>query len=174
MALDADIKITGSKQGAFKHQSTIKSRTGTSVVTRSSHAIEAPRDEHTGLGTGKRRHFPFEIEMPADSSTINVQQAIVTNEVLTTVMVRYYQSTANSMIQGQGPGAGGESKPYLTVELTNAVVSKFEWVHPYTRAVDPEIKNKENHILVNFTYQKITVTWVEGGVTFVDDWTQTV
>lgn len=174
MALDADIKITGAKQGAFKHQSTIKTRQGTSVVTQSSHTIEAPRDAHTGLASGKRHHLPFEVEMPADASMINVQAAITTNEVLTTVLLRYYQTTANTLVQGGAAGVGGESKPYLTVELTNAVVSKFEWVHPFTRSQDPEIKHKENHILVNFTYQKITVTWVEGGVTFTDDWTAPV
>jgi type VI secretion system secreted protein Hcp len=174
MALDADIKITGAAQGAFKHQSSIKSRAGTSVVTRSSHGIEAPRDLHTGLASGKRQHEPFEIEMPADSSIINVMNAIVSNEVLTSVMIRYYQTAANTLVQGGSAAAGGESKPYLTVELTNAVVAKFEWVHPYTRSRDPEVQHKENHVVIKFTYQKITTTWVEGGVTFIDDWTATV
>jgi type VI secretion system secreted protein Hcp len=170
MALDADIKVTGSKQGAFKHQSPIKSRQGTSVVTRSQHEIDAPRDAHTGLASGKRHHLPFEVELPADSSLINFQTAIVNNEVLSTVMIRYYQTAANTLTQGGPGGSGGEAKPYYTVELTNAVVSKFEWDQPFSRAVDPEIKNKENHIVVHFTYQKITATWVEGGVTFSDDW----
>jgi len=170
MALDADIKVTGSKQSAFKHQSPIKSRQGTSVVTRSWHEIEAPRDAHTGLASGKRHHLPFQVELPADSSMINFQTAIVNNEVLTTVMIRYYQTTANTLTQGGSAGSGGEAKPYYTVELTNAVVSKFEWAHPFSRSTDPEIKNKENHIIVHFTYQKITSTWVEGGVTFSDDW----
>lgn len=170
MALDADIKVTGSKQNAFKHQSIIKTRQGTSVVTRSSHAIEAPRDVHTGLASGKRNHLPFEVELPMDASVINFQTAIATNEVLTSVMIRYYQTTANTLVQGGVAGAGGESKPYLTVELTNAVVSKFEFTHPFTRSQDPELKHKENHIIVNFTYQKIAVTWVEGGMSFIDEW----
>ncbi len=174
MALDADIKIVGSKQSAFKHQSTIKSRAGTSVVTRSSHGIEAPRDLHTGLASGKRQHQPFEIEMPADASIINVMTAIVSNEVLTTVTIRYYQTTANSLVQGSAAGAGGETTPYLTVELSNAVIAKFDWIHPYTRSRDPEVQHKENHAVLQFTYQKITTTWVNGGITFIDDWTQTL
>ena len=107
---------------------------------------------------------------PVDSSIINFQTAIVNNEVLTTVLINYYQTVANSLTQGSAVGSGGEAKPYYTVELTNAVVSKFEWVQPFSRAVDPEVKNKENHILVHFTYQKITTTWVDGGKTFADDW----
>jgi type VI secretion system Hcp family effector len=171
MALDASIKVTGSKQSAFKHQSTIKSRAGTSVVTRSWHEIEAPRDAHTGLASGKRHHLPFQVEMPVDSSLINYQTAIVSNEVLTTVLINFYQTTANTLVQGGAAGAGGETKPCYTVELTNAVVSKYEFSQPYTRSTEAEIKNKENHIIVHFTYQKITCTWVEGGVTFTDDWT---
>jgi len=170
MALDAAIKVTGSKQGAFAHQSTIKSRAGTSVVTRSEWEIEAPRDTHTGLASGKRHHLPYQVEMPIDSSIINYETAICTNEVLSTVLINFYQTTANTLVQGGAAGAGGESKPAYTVELTNAVVSKFEWVQPYSRALDPEIKNKEPHMNVSFTYQKITCTWVEGGKTFVDDW----
>jgi len=172
MALDAAIKVTGSKQGAFSHQSPIKNRVGTSVVTRSEHIIDAPRDAHTGMASGKRHHLPYEVEMPLDSSIINFQTAIVNNEVCTTVLINYYQTTANSMTQGYGAGSGGEGTPYYTVELTNAVVSKFEFVQPFTRAVDPEVKNKENHMLVHFTYQKITTTWVQGGKTFSDDWLQ--
>lgn len=171
MALDAAIKVTGSKQTTFNHQSTIKTRAGTTVVTKSFHEIEAPRDAHTGLAAGKRHHMPFQVEMPLDASVINYETAICTNEVLTTVLINFYQTTANTLVQGQAAGAGGESKPCYTVELTNAVISKFEFTQPFTRAVDPEIKNKELHMNVSFTYQKITCTWVEGGKTFVDDWT---
>lgn len=170
MALDADIKVTGSKQGAFAHQSPLKGRTGTSVVTRSFSEIEAPRDAHTGYATGKRLYSPIGCEIPADSSIINFQTAIATNEVLTTVMIRYYQTAPSTLAQGGPGGASGELKPYYTIELGNAVLSKFEWVQPFSRAVDPEIKNKENHFVVAFTFQKITATWVEGGKTFADDW----
>jgi type VI secretion system secreted protein Hcp len=172
MALDASIKVVGSVQTTYKHQSTIKSRAGTSVVTRSEWGIDAPRDEHTGLSSGKRRHLPYTIECPADASVINYETSIVTNEVLKSVTINYYQTTANALVQGSAAGMGGEAKPYYTVLLENAVISKFEWVQPYTRAVvDADAKNKENHFLVSFAYQKITITWTDGGLTFSDDWT---
>jgi len=174
MALDAAIKVVGSVQTTYKHQSTIKSRAGTSVVTRSEWGIDAPRDEHTGLASGKRRHGAYIVECPSDASIINYQTSIAQNEVLKSVTINYYQTTANSLVQGSAAGAGGESKPYYTVLLENAVISKFEFVQPFTRAVDPEVKNKENHFQVSFAYQKITITWTDGGLTFSDDWTQPV
>jgi type VI secretion system secreted protein Hcp len=170
MSLDADIKVTGSKQGAFKHQSPMKNRQGTSVVTRVSHEIIAPRDIHNGLATGKREHQPVVVEMPLDSSAINFKTAIVNNETLTTVMIRFYQTATGTLMQGGPGGSGGEAKEFYTIELKNAVVSKVEFKHPYSRAVDPEIKNKDLHLIVHLTYAEITVTWVVGGVTMNDAW----
>jgi len=170
MALDASIKVTGAKQGAFKHQSQIKSRTGTSVVTRVSYEVEAPRDAHSGLAMGKREHKPVVLELPLDSSAINFKTAIATNETLNTVVINFFQSTTAGLHQGTAAGAGGESKPFYTIELKNAVVQKVEFIHPYSRAVDPEVKNREIFIRVSLTFMEITATWVEGGVTFNDSW----
>jgi len=170
MALDASIKAVGAKQGAFKHQNQIKSRVGTSIVTAVRYEIEAPRDPHTGLATGKREHHPVVVEFPMDSSVINWKTAIVNNETLNTVTINFFQTVTAGLTQGTAAGSGGEAKPYYTIELKNAVVSKLEFVHPYSRAVDPEIKNKEIHARVHLTFMEITATWVEGGVTMNDAW----
>jgi type VI secretion system secreted protein Hcp len=170
MALDASVKATGAKQAAFKHQNQIKSRAGTSVVTSVRYEIEAPRDAHTGLATGKREHKPVVFEFPMDSSVINWKTAIVNNETLNSVVFNFYQTVTAGLTQGTAPGSGGEGSPYYTIELKNAVVSKLEFVHPYSRAVDPEIKNKEIHVRVSLTFMEITCTWVQGGVTMNDNW----
>jgi type VI secretion system secreted protein Hcp len=174
MALDAAVKIVGAKQGAFAHQNNIKSRAGTSVVIEVTHEIEAPRDPHTGLSIGKREHRPVFFRMPLDSSAINIQTAIVNNEVLTSVVFNFYQSASASLNQAAGAGgSGGESKPYFTIELKNAVVSVVKYIHPYSRSVDPETKNRDIQLHVGLTYQAITNTWCEGGKVFNDDWTIT-
>jgi type VI secretion system secreted protein Hcp len=170
MSLDADIKVVGSKQGPFKHQSAMKNRAGTSVVTEVTHEIIAPRDLHTGLATGKREHQPVRVVLPLDSSAINFKTAIVNNETLTSVMIRFYQTATGTLMQGGAGGSGGEAKEYYTIELKNAVVSKVEFKQPYSRAVDPEVKNRDLHIVVHLTYAEITVTWVVGGVTMNDAW----
>jgi len=170
MALDLTVKATGAKQSAFKHQNQIKSRTGTSVVTQLRYEIEAPRDAHTGLATGKREHKPVIFEGPLDSSVINWKTAIVNNETLTTVTFNFYQTVTAGLTQGTAAGSGGEAKAFYTIELKNAVVSKIEFVSPYSRSADPEIKNKEIHYRVHLTFMEITATWVEGGVTVNDNW----
>lgn len=172
MALDGTIKVTGSKQGAFAHQNPIKSRAGTSVVLGVEWEVEAPRDQHTGLAVGKREHHPIHAHIPLDSSAINFKTSVAFNEVLTTVMFQFFQSATATLNQAGGAGGmGGEAKPYYTIELKNAVVASVKFVQPWTRSVDPEIKNKDIYIRVGLTYQSITATWVEGGKTWTDDWT---
>jgi type VI secretion system secreted protein Hcp len=173
MALDAAIKCVGSVQGPFKHQNGIKSRAGFSIVTWSKHGVNSPRDVATGQASGKRQHEPFECRLLLDSSIINFYSAISTNEVLKSVTIQFYQTVASGLNLGSAAGAGGESKPAMTVLLENAVVSDVEYFQPYSRAVEPEEKHKDQHMTVKFTYQKITITWTDGGVTYVDDWTVT-
>jgi type VI secretion system secreted protein Hcp len=173
MALDAAIKVQGSVQTTFAHQNSIKSRAGFSIVTKTKHAVTSPRDAASGLASGKRQHEPFECTLLLDSSVVNFYQAICTNEVLKTVTIQYYQTTASTLnIQGTA-GAGGESKPWMTYTLENAVVADIQFFQPYSRAQDPEVKHMDQHFIVKFTYQKITLTVTEGGKTFVDDWTVT-
>jgi len=171
MALDASIKVVGSVQNAFKHQSSIKSRAGTSIVTRSTHGILAPRDPSSGLASGKRQHKEMQCTVLLDSSIINFYTALSTNEVLKTVTVDFFQTTASTLNVSGKAGMGGEGKPAITWLLENAVVSELDYFQPFSRAVDPEEKHKDQHFTVKFTYQKITVTWNVGGVTYTDDWT---
>ena len=170
MALDACVFATGAKQSKFSGQNQVKGRTGSTVMTKFSGGAQAPRDAHTGLGIGKREYDPCTFECPIDSSVINWQTALATNETLTVVTFNFYQSVTQGLTQGTAAGSGGESKAFYTIELKNAVVSKIEFVQPYSRAVDPEIKNKDIHFRVSLTFMEITCTWVEGGKTFNDNW----
>jgi type VI secretion system Hcp family effector len=171
MALDADIKVVGSVQGAFAHQSAIKSRQGTSIVMKSAHGIFAPRDQSSGLNTGKRCHKEMDCTVLLDSSIVNFYSAISLNEVLKTVTINFYQTAASTLNIGGTAAAGGEGKPAVTWLLENAVVSELDFFQPFSRAVEAEEKHKDQHFRVKFTYQKVTVTWTVGGKTYVDDWT---
>jgi type VI secretion system Hcp family effector len=166
------IITTGTKQGKFKGQNPVKTRADSSVVLRANWEIEAPRDHHTGLSVGKREHKPVVVELTLDSAAINYKTAVATNEVLSLVAISFFQAASATLNQAGGAGlAGGETKPYYTIELKNAVVQKVEFIQPFSRAIDPEVKNRDIHIRVSFTYQQITCVWTVGGVTWVDDWT---
>jgi type VI secretion system secreted protein Hcp len=112
-----------------------------SAVIAVSHEIVSPRDPASGLPTGKRQHKPLTIRKEIDKSTPLLMRAIFTNQTLPTV-----QLSLN----------GSDGKPEATVKLTNAQVSD------HVQSGDDEV--------VQFTYQKITWTWVDGGITAEDDW----
>ena len=60
-----------------------------------------------------------------------------------------------------GIGAGSGDALIYTLELTNAQVHEFR----HFTAVDGTLC-----FSVGFTYQKIVITWKDGGITSQDDW----
>lgn len=109
-------------------------------VTAISHEIVSPRDPASGLPTGKREHKPIVITMGWDKSTPLFLNALTQNENLTSVLI----------------GLLRDGKQVATIQLVNASVSQFD-------------QHGEN-VTVQFTYQKIVWTWVDGGITAQDDW----
>jgi type VI secretion system secreted protein Hcp len=115
---------------------------GTIILNGLSHAITSPRDAASGQASGKRMHKPFVITKELDKSTPMFLQKIITNATLAVVTFNFTRGTSTT--------------PYLTVKLTNAQVAS----RTQTGATEE----------ISFTYQKIEWTWVDGGITAVDDW----
>jgi type VI secretion system secreted protein Hcp len=90
------ITVTGAHQGKFADGVAI------SAV---SHEIISPRDPASGLPTGKRQHKPLTITMAVGASTPQMLNALVTNEILSTVLL----------------DVAGE-----TIKLTNASLSDYQ------------------------------------------------
>jgi type VI secretion system secreted protein Hcp len=110
------------------------------TLTGYSHEIVSPRDPASGLPTGKRMHKPLTITKVMDKSTPLLLSALTTNENLTSVTLSLTQNGTQ----------------VATVKLTNANISSYV-AHGLTETW-------------SFTYQKITWTWVDGGITAEDDW----
>ena len=104
--------------------------------------VVSPRDPASGLPTGKRQHKPITITKEIDAASPLLYKACVTNENLSEVVVNL-----------DSPGG---STPTTTVKLTNASCS--------------ELEHNGQYETVSFTYQKITWTWIPGGITAEDDW----
>ena len=111
------------------------------VISGYSHQVTSPRDPASGLATGKRQHKPLTITKEIDKATPLLMRAIYTNQTLPVVQVSLN---------------GADGKVVATVKLTNAQVSD----HLQQGSTET----------VSFTYQKITWTWVDGGITAEDDW----
>ena len=145
MALNAYLKLKGQKIGEVKGSVTQKGREGKIMVIAVSHEIVSPRDAASGLPTGKRMHKPFVITKELDKSTPLLYQVLTQNENLPTWELEFWQ-----------PSATGAERQHYTVKLTNANIAS--WTQ--NGATEQ----------IGFTYQKITWTWVDGGITAQDDW----
>jgi type VI secretion system secreted protein Hcp len=161
MALNAYLKLKGATQGDIKGSVTQKGREGKIMVIAVSHQIVSPRDAASGLATGKRQHLPFIITKELDKSSPLLFSALVNNENLTTFELLYFKP------QLSGLGAGAETNNYK-VELTNAQIVDIK--HTQLNNKLPEYANLPVLEEVAFTYEKITCTWVTGGITANDDW----
>ena len=109
-------------------------------VTAVSHEVISPRDPASGLPTGKRQHKPITITMQWGPSTPLFLNALVNNENLTSVLI----------------GLLRNGQQVATITLTNASVSDYV--------------EQGGNAQISFTYQKITWTWNDGGITAGDDW----
>ncbi len=117
-----------------------------------SHSVVSPRDSASGQATGKRQRKPFTIVKEWDAASPYLFQALVTSETLTQVLIALNR-----------PGSNG----YMLVKLTNAsVAERSEESSASTDTLELE--------KISFTYQKIEVTFVNGGITAEDDWESSV
>ncbi len=149
--------LLGERMGAIAGEVVQAGREGTHKLLAYSHEIVSPRDPASGLPTGKRQHQPFRVVKLINRSSPLLLQVLATNERLTTV-------TIDLWVMSQ---AGKESL-MLSYTLTNArLVSVRPWMPNKSDASTATYPPAEE---LAFTYQKIAVTFHDGGVTAEDDW----
>ncbi len=153
------ISVDGTKQGRFKGE---VARAGVSGITvlRFQYMVSSPRDPQSGLPTGKRQHSPVTITKQIDASTPQFFSALTSNEGLKSVVIEFTR-----------PGPNGQERVYYTVKLTNANISR---IYHYTGVSPAAGQPPENDDLedISLTFQKIEITYTDGGITAADDWTR--
>lgn len=152
------LKVRGQTQGDIHGSVTQHGKEGTIAVIAVEHAIISPRDPASGLPTGKRMHQPLVIITHIDKATPLLYNSIVTNENLPTVELDYYQTDSL-----------GHDTLYFKIELTNANISSLRQTNLNSQD-DPNMNLYGEYEEISFVYQKITWTWIEGGITATDDW----
>jgi type VI secretion system secreted protein Hcp len=157
MAESIWMSLKGAKQGDIKSETTAKGRENLIECIEFEAGVQSPRDPHSGLPTGKRQHQPLVVRKRVDKTTPLLSSALVTNENLTTVKLQFWR-----------PKGDGTSEQFYTIELTNAGLSKQKIYLPFT--LDPEKAHLPALEKLEFTFQKITWTFTQGGVTASDDW----
>jgi len=165
MAYEFYVSIEGTKQGKFKGESPREIWKDKIPGLSYSHQIQSPRDLATGQASGKRQHGPITITKEWGASTPQSFQALVTNEVLTSVLFEFIHTTPD-----------GSEEVYHTVKLTNATVSSVNYTTGQGESAESaktaSAYDTHELELVSFTYQRIETENLPGKTSAVDDWKQ--
>jgi type VI secretion system secreted protein Hcp len=114
------------------------------------HGIERPLDASSGATTGEPKHTPIVIRKRIDHASPLISKALADNDQFDEWILRVYRETD-----------AGQEQHYYSITLQNARVAG---VHTTTESTH-EVREE-----VSFSYQKITWTFEEGGITAEDDW----
>jgi len=157
MALNAYLRLTGETQGEIKGSVTQAGREDSIMVIAVSHEVVSPRDAASGLPTGKRQHKPFVITKEIDKSTPLLFNLLTMNENITEWRLDFWR-----------PSRTGKEVQFYSVELVNANIAGIRTEMLNNKY--PENMQHAEREMIEFTYQKITWTWQDGGITAEDDW----
>jgi type VI secretion system secreted protein Hcp len=157
MALNAYLKLKGQQIGDIKGSVTQKGREDKIEVYGVSHEIVSPRDAASGLPTGKRHHKPFVITKPVDKSSPLLMSVLVNNENISEWKLEFWR-----------PSKTGKEEQHFTIDLLNGNIASIRQEQLNNKY--PENMPHEFREHVSFTYQKITWTWMDGGISAEDDW----
>lgn len=159
MAYEFYVTIEGTKQNAFKGESVREDHKAKIAGLAYQHQIIAPRDISSGQASGKRQHGPVVITKEWGAASPQLFQALVTNEILTSVVIEFYHTTAE-----------GVEENYHTVKLKNATVSK---IVQSTGSSSKTANTLDTHELeeISFTYQRIEMENLTHKTSAEDDWT---
>ena len=127
------------------------------LIYRIEHEVEIPKDTHTGLPVGQRIHHPLTVFKAMDVASPKLYKALCTGEHCD-VTLDYYRIKED----------GTEDK-YFTIKLEQAIIVDMTQETPYTFL--PDNKPYHNMESVSFTYSKITWTFNDGNIEYVDSWT---
>jgi type VI secretion system secreted protein Hcp len=148
------VSIEGTKQGKFKGESRRATAKDRLEGLTFSYEVGSPRDAATGQASGRRTHLPVVFTKPWGAASPQLVQAVVTNEVLKTVLFEFVGTNPN-----------GEEEVFATIRLTNAAVTNLK------RTVDEHSAEGARGLdVVTLTFQKIEHESKTGKTMAVDDW----
>ena len=151
----AYMRIKAGKQGDIKCGVTQKGREGSMAIVAFEHRVLMPTDATSGLATGKRQHKPLRITKTIDKASPLLRNALINNETLKEVTIQFFQAAAS-----------GQETNYYTITLGNAHIAEIEH-----RMLDNRVNENRNLLAVediSFTYDTITWTFTDGGITASD------
>jgi len=163
MALSSYLIVQGQNQGAIRGGSIQRGREGWIEIVAYNHEILSAYDPSSGLATGKRLHHPLTVVKEIDQSTIPLFQALIQNEILTTVELKNF--IPNKI--GTAGGTGKETMAY-SITLTNARIVGIKSAMLNNK--NPELTRYERTEELSFVYEQIEFHWYLGNRSVADNW----
>jgi type VI secretion system secreted protein Hcp len=157
MANSFYVSIKGTKQGDFKGE-TGKNQTQIPILG-FSYGVVSPHDLATGQASGKRQHKPITIFKEWGVVSVQLFEALVTNEVLKSVIIDEVRTDA-----------AGKEAVYMEIRLANATISEIA-IDP-ERSDDPPVWTNHETERVSFVFQKIEIENKLSKSSATDDWEQ--
>lgn len=156
MATSAYLTMHLQRQGDVKGGATEKGREGSIPLISVAYEVDVPIDPATGHVTGRRAHKPITIVKVIDQATPKLLQALVANEVVTSVKIEFWRTSPEA------------AAPYFIMTLTNGLVTNVT----LSSSSDEHERQPDAQELeeIELTFQKITVSWTATGDQAEDDW----
>jgi type VI secretion system secreted protein Hcp len=156
MAMTTYMTVKGKNQGDIKGDCTQQKREGMILVYEMDHAVEIPRDTHTGLPTGQRIHKPLKVTTNMGPHTPKIFQACSGGEQMDVEISQFRISEK------------GQEEKYFTIKLKNAIIVETrEWFPPTFLEANKPYKHMQD---VLFTYEGIVWTYTPDGIEAEDNW----
>ncbi|MDR3135787.1 MAG: Hcp family type VI secretion system effector [Deltaproteobacteria bacterium] len=157
MALTAYLKVEGKTQGEIKGDCPQGGDKKDKILVYAiDHSVEIPRDTHSGLPTGQRIHKSLTVTKHKDQASPKLFKACCTGENVTVTLDNYRVKP------------DGTEEKYFTTKLEEAIIVNVREYTPLTFL--PEDKPYHDMEEISFSYSKITWTYNDGNIEFVDDW----
>jgi type VI secretion system secreted protein Hcp len=145
------LTVRGQKQGEIKGDVTQKGREG---------AMEVTKLELGSSGSGGARKWDsLRITKHVDQATPLLLSAYFSNETLTNATLKLWR-----------PAANGVEEQFMTITLQNAQIVADRIVNDATVSAEGKLPQTPAVEEIAFTFQKIAVTYTNGGKTATDDW----
>ena len=145
------LTVRGQKSGDIKGDVTQRGREGSMEVTK----LELGSSSSGGV----RKWDSLKITKRVDQATPLLLNAYFTNETLTNATLKLWR-----------PQANGVEEQFMTITLQNAQIVGDRIVNDATTSAEGHVAQSLPVEELAFTFQKITVTYTNGGKTASDDW----
>lgn len=156
--------VKGAKLGQFKGEAPQPKLQDKMIGVRFLHEVTSPRDISTGQISGRRQHKPMVITKEWGAASPQLFQALVTNEVLTEVLIDFV---------GTDPKSGQELLTHR-IRLNNASITNIQYRMDEAAGSAAGAKNfpasGQRHLEdISFVFQRIEMEDLIGKTMAVDD-----